>query len=69
MLDEATIENMMNERECMQRGLVEIQLTSGIPTHTPSILSFLGNLFCFLEIHERGPLVERINCNYGYSLL
>lgn len=53
----------------MQRGLGEVSLKSGIPTHTPSILSYLANLFFYIEIHDKGSLVDRINWSYGYTVL
>lgn len=59
---------MLTERECVQRGVMECSLKEGIPTHVPSILSYLANFFCFIDIHEKAPLVDRINCNYGYSM-
>lgn len=59
---------MLQDRCLKQRGVNESYPKNGIPTHTPSIISYVSNLFCFLEIHEKTNFIERINCSYGYSM-
>lgn len=59
---------ILNERLLKQRGMMELTHKKGIPTHTPSIISYVTNLFCYIELHEKASLIERINCTYGYFL-
>ncbi len=40
----------------------------GIPTHTSAVISYVSNLFCFMEIHDKTNFIDRINCSYGYSM-
>lgn len=68
ILDEQTVEMMLQERYLSQRGVNNAPLKKGIPTHTPSIISYITNLFCYLEISEKGNFIDRINCSYGYSM-
>jgi hypothetical protein len=60
---------MLQERCLRQRGVNEYYPKKGIPTHTPSIISYISNLFCYLEIHEKSNFIDRINCSYGYSMI
>lgn len=69
ILDEGEIEVRLKNRELRQRGILVDSLESGLPTHTHSIISYVSNLFCFIELEEENELIDNLNQNYGINPL
>lgn len=56
----------VQKRIAQQVNCIEIDIERGIPTNLLCILSYLSNLFCFIEVQYREQLLRGLNTPYGY---
>jgi hypothetical protein len=50
----------------MQMGLMSYCPEKGFPTHIYSIMSYLSNLLCFIEIKGRRNIIDNMSNIHGY---